>query len=460
MKKKQNAGAVLARVLAAAALLAVLLALVPNGAVNAAGTEYIVKYKASCAWLAEDGAPFEVVTEAEMKRLRALGLLEWYEPDGEAALMDGLFDAEAQWNLGMIGAQTAFERGCLGRDVRVGILDSGVNPHPDFEGRLLAGHNYMPDVPDPDDTADTYGHGTRVAGLVAAAGETGYVGTAPGAVLVPLKITDGKSVKISALCRAIYGGVDDYGCRVLNLSLGVLTDYESLKEAVEYAESRGVVIVSAAGNGGTTALYYPAAYETVIGVGAVDRSGALYTRSNRNESVWITAPGVDVRTTAASGGYTAATGTSFAVPQISGAAAVLLDAEPALSPAELRALLAGTAADRGAAGYDTAFGYGVLDLGAALEALGGAADAHRLRFVPETGPATALQNETDEAVACTYALASYDEAGVCRSVQTWAITVPAHGSAELLPPDGEGRFGQFAYETDTLVPLAKERKGP
>ena len=241
MKEKQNAGAVLARVLAAAALLVVLLALVPNGAVNAAGTEYIVKYKASCAWLAEDGAPFEVVTEAEMKRLRALGLLEWYEPDGEAALMDGLFDAEAQWNLGMIGAQTAFERGCLGRDVRVGILDSGVNPHPDFEDRLLAGHNYMPDVPDPDDTADTYGHGTRVAGLVAAAGETGYVGTAPGAVLVPLKITDGKSVKISALCRAIYGGVDDYGCRVLNLSLGVLTDYESLKEAVDCLKADEVI---------------------------------------------------------------------------------------------------------------------------------------------------------------------------------------------------------------------------
>ena len=111
MKEKQNAGAVLARVLAAAALLAVLLALVPNGAVNAAGTEYIVKYKASCAWLAEDGAPFEVVTEAEMKRLRALGLLEWYEPDGEAALMDGLFDAEAQWNLGMIGAQKVYQEG-------------------------------------------------------------------------------------------------------------------------------------------------------------------------------------------------------------------------------------------------------------------------------------------------------------------------------------------------------------
>ncbi len=460
MKQTPGAGKVLARALAAAAALAILLAAVPNGAVNATGTDYIVKYKASCAWLMEDDAPFEVVGEAEMKRLRGLGLLEWYEPDGEAVLMDDLFDADAQWNLGMIGAQTAFERGCLGRGVRVGVLDSGVNPHPDFEGRLLEGHNYISDAADADDTADTFGHGTRVAGLLAAAAQTGYVGVAPGAELVPLKVTDENSVKISAVCRAIYGAIDDYGCQVLNLSLGVQTAYEALKEAVDYAEAHDVVVVSAVGNGGTGSAYYPAAYDSVIGVGAVDRSGEVYSRSNRNDSVWITAPGVDVRTTAYRGGYTASTGTSFAVPQVSGAAAVLLGADASLCPAELRALLAGTAADRGAEGYDTAYGYGILDLGSALDALGSAKNAERLRFAPESGPATALQNETDAAVECTYLLAYYGADGVCRSVQTRTLTVPAHGSAAVPAPEGERSFGQFVYETDTMVPLAKERKGP
>ena len=301
MKEKHSAGKLLARVLASA-LLAILLTAVPNEAVNATGTDYIVKYKSSFAGLMEDDAPFEGVSAAEMTRLRDLGLLEWYEPDGEAVLLDAEYDEEAQWNLGMIGAQTAFARGCLGRDIRVGVLDSGINPHPDFEDRLLAGQNYMSGSSNPNDTTDTYGHGTRVAGLVAAVGQTGCVGAAPGAELVPLKVTDAKSVKISAVCRAIYGGIDDYGCQVLNLSLGVQTEYESLKEAVDYAEARNVVIVSAAGNGGTTALFYPAAYDTVVGVGAVDRSGAVYSRSNRNESVWITAPGVDVRTTAYRGG--------------------------------------------------------------------------------------------------------------------------------------------------------------
>ena len=460
MKNRHKVHRTPIRLLAAAALMAVLLTLSPDGAAGAAGPDYIVKYKASCAWLMEDGAPFEVVSETEMKRLRALGVLEWYEPDGEAILMDDLFDADLQWNLGLINAQAAFERGCLGRGVRVGVLDSGVNPHPDFENRLLAGRNYINDARDPDNTADSYGHGTRVAGMIAAVGETGYVGVAPGAELVPLKVTDGKSVKISAVCRAIYGGIDDYGCRVLNMSLGVQTQYEALKEAVDYAEDRGVVIVSAAGNGGTAALFYPAAYDSVIGVGAVDRRGEIYARSNRNESVWITAPGVEVRTTAAFGGYTTGTGTSFAVPQASGAAAVLLGVEPTASPAEIRALLAQSAADRGAAGYDTVYGYGILDLGRALDALGGRAAGWGMRFTPETGPADGLLNETDEPVSCTYALAYYDGSGVCRSVQTWEFTVPAHGSTAIQAPDGTGSFGQFVYETDTMTPLAKERKGP
>ncbi len=83
-----------------------------------------------------------------------------------------------------------------------------------------------------------------------------------------------------------------------------------------------------------------------------------------------------------------------------------------------------------------------------------------MRFTPETGPADGLLNETDEPVSCTYALAYYDGSGVCRSVQTWEFTVPAHGSTAIQTPDGTGSFGQFVYETDTMTPLAKERKGP
>ncbi|MBR4132470.1 MAG: S8 family serine peptidase, partial [Oscillospiraceae bacterium] len=167
------------------------------------GTQYIVKYK-------DDAAPFHVVSGSDMERLRAQGLLEWYEPDGEATLIDPAPDMvlfgtlsdyheDEQWNLDLIGADGAFRRGCLGQGVRVGVLDSGIDPHPALEGCLQPGHNYIQDADDPADTADSYGHGTRVAGLIAGVNDKGYIGAAPGAALVPLKVTDGRSVKISTL---------------------------------------------------------------------------------------------------------------------------------------------------------------------------------------------------------------------------------------------------------------------
>ena len=188
---------------------------------------------------------------------------------------------------------------------------------------------------------------------------------------MPLKVTNGKDVKISAICRAIYGGIDDFGCQVLNLSLGVSTDYESLREAVDYAEEKGVIIVAASGNDGTSTLYYPAGYDSVIGVSAVDRNGSIYLHSSHNSGVSIAVPGVDLRSTGSAGGYAYFSGTSFAVPQVSGAAAVLLGIDPTLTPAQVLELLTGTATDRGDAGYDKYYGCGILNLGACVEALTG-----------------------------------------------------------------------------------------
>ena len=117
---------------------------------------------------------------------------------------------------------------------------------------------------------------------------------APEAEIVPLKITNSGSVNVTQLCSAIYGGIDEYGCDVLNLSLGVPYERDSLREAIEYAAEKGVIVVAATGNDGTGELYYPAAYAGVIGVTAVDSSGTLSVRSNHNESVMIAAPGVNI----------------------------------------------------------------------------------------------------------------------------------------------------------------------
>ena len=113
------------------------------------------------------------------------------------------------------------------------MLDSGINPHEDFGARLLPGHNYVENAAGETDTSDVLGHGTGVAGLIAGAGAHGYIGTAPAAELIPLKITDRGSVKVSTICRAICGGIDDYGCDVLALSLGVAGDAKLIKNGIE-----------------------------------------------------------------------------------------------------------------------------------------------------------------------------------------------------------------------------------
>ena len=342
---------------------------------GAAETEYIIKRADVAGRCRMDrGLPFEVVSEAEMIRLRDAGVLEWYEPDSVTEFpdvqTDGFYDETEKWDLAMINADPAFAGNTVGQGVRVGVVDSGINPHPALNDSLLPGCNYI-DGADVSETSDRYGHGTLVAGLIAGKDDNGCLGAAHGAELVPLKITDGKSVSVSTVCRAIYGGIDDFGCKVLNLSLGIRVESQALQEAVEYAEEKGVVIVSAVGNNGNASLLYPACYETVIGVGAVDETGAVYYKSNQNDSVFLTAPGANVKTAGRIGGYTTANGTSFAVPHVTAAVAVLRGIDPELTPKDVRELLSRTAADRGAKDWDKGYGWGIVNIGESVLAMTG-----------------------------------------------------------------------------------------
>ncbi len=474
LKPSKNVGTVFRFFLLASLVLSILPALPSAQAENAKEPAYIVKYRASCAhFMGDCKVPFDVVNEAELQKLLEADALEWYEPDGDAMLFDepqaNRMDAddpyytEDKWDLCMIGADAAFCRGFLGQGVRIGVLDSGVNLHPDLTACLLPGHNYMEDAQNPDDTTDGYGHGTKVAGLIAGAGENGYIGAAPMAELVPLKCTDGKTVKVSAICRAIYGGIDDYHCDILNMSLGLTTEYASLKEAIAYAAEKHVIVVSAVGNSGTASQYYPAKYETVIGVGAVDENGNWYSHSNHNDSVFLTAPGVNVKSTAHRGGYTTGTGTSFSVPQVTAAAAIMLCIDDTLTPDEAMQLLSETASDKGEPGFDAYYGYGIVNIAGMIHALDAGAHnetADVCTFLPSEGAATAIRNNTDASLDCTYLLAQYDEEGRCLGVKTYQLTIPPQATSAIEPPDDTHRFGQFLYETQTMIPLAKERKKP
>ena len=438
----------LRRSLLSALLIAFLVSTVP--AFAAGTTDYIIKYK-------DGGTPFEVVSEAEAFRLDRAGLLEWYEPDREMTLLDGgtpLCDTEEKWDLAMINAEPAFKMGALGEGVKIGVLDSGVNSVPALAGKLLPGRNYI-EATATDDTADNYGHGTLVAALIAGSNENGFLGAAPGAQIVPLKITDGKMLSTSAVCRAIYGGVDDFGCSVLNLSLGLFNDSKALRDAVDHAAEKGVVVVTAVGNNGTESSLYPAEYENTVGVGAVDKDGIVYYHSNHNSSVFLTAPGANVKTADHHGGYTTATGTSFAVPHVTAAAAVLRGLDPQLTAVEISAILKDTARDAGDPGWDEYYGWGVLDLGKSAAQV---KEKNKPDFPCAFVSASAIRNDSGKDLAATYLLAAYDETGKCLGVKRRNLSLPAGQLIEVEAPEENSLYGQFVFETATGTPLAMARK--
>lgn len=261
-------------------------------------------------------------------------------------------------------AQTAFATETQ-NSVKIGVIDTGISTKALGMTQIAQGKNYI--LPK-EDTQDKINHGTAIASLIIGKPDRKLVGAYPEATLVPLVYfsLQGRSVVkggADMLARCIYDAVDVFSCRVINVSAGVLTDSKELREACAYAEKKGVVIVSSVGNDNQTApknIYYPAAYETVIGVGALDVKGKVARFSQRNTSVSLVAKGEDLCVARASGRMTRVSGTSYASAFVSAAAAKLLAENPDLSPADVRSILYKSADDLGKAGYDTESGYGTL----------------------------------------------------------------------------------------------------
>jgi subtilisin family serine protease len=189
---------------------------------------------------------------------------------------------------------------------------------------------------------------------------------------------------VADVIAAIRGGVDVYGCDVLNMSFALDSHIDSseLSElilAIDEAVEQGVVIVASAGNlptgstsTGSDRSCYPASCDGVIGVGAVDQNEAVAWFSYQNDSVLLVAPGESMSLPSVkTGGWELASGTSFSAPIVAAAAALMLSARPELSSAELMTLLQGTAQDLGPEGWDSAYGYGLLSISGLLDTLQG-----------------------------------------------------------------------------------------
>ena len=266
------------------------------------------------------------------------------------------------WGVDRVDADLANNTGA---GVTVCVVDTGIDKdHPDLQANIVGGRNFVAKgaTVDPTKWDDDNGHGTHVAGTIAAVDNTiGVVGVAPSASLLAAKVLNRQG---SGYLSDVIAGVDycvQNGAKVVSMSLGSNSDVQAFHDAVDAANANGVLLVAAAGNdyGGTVS--YPAAYDSVVAVSATDSADNLASFSNVGPQVELAAPGVSILSTYKGGGYTTLSGTSMATPHVSGVAALAWEANPLLTNAEVRTLLQSTADDLGAVGKDDYFGHGLVD---------------------------------------------------------------------------------------------------
>ncbi len=246
-----------------------------------------------------------------------------------------------------------------GRGLTVAVLDTGVQAHPAMGNAQISQLDLVGGDAGTGSAAD---HGTAVASLIAGRAD-GVLGVAPAADVLSVRVMnpDGTGDTFT-LAQGIVAAVDA-GARVLNLSLGSFGDDFLLADAVRYAQSQGAVLVAATGNGAVNVVQYPAAYEGVLAVTAVDGEGRHLYVANSGPEVSLAAPGVGVSAAGAEGGVTQFSGTSAATPFVSGALVAVMSQQAGLTAPEAAAILLANGNDAGAPGADPVYGQGILDLG-------------------------------------------------------------------------------------------------
>jgi subtilisin family serine protease len=291
---------------------------------------------------------------------------------------------EMPWGVNRVDADLAWSA-TTGAGKVVAVVDTGIDKtHPDLAANIVGGRNFVRKGATPADPAkwnDDNGHGTHVAGTVAALdNDIGVVGVAPEAKLLGVKVLDRNgngylSDVIAGLNWVIDpngdGDTSDKQAQVVNMSLGTDSDVQSFHDAVTGVYNAGVVVVAAAGNdGGTNNVDYPAAYPEVIAVAATDSLDTRASWSSGGPEVELSAPGVSVKSTYKGGAYATMSGTSMASPHVAGTVALVLtqavgtwdaNANGAWDVEEVRAALRSTADDLGAAGPDSFYGWGLVD---------------------------------------------------------------------------------------------------
>jgi subtilisin family serine protease len=274
---------------------------------------------------------------AAARFLRASRAIDEAEPEVVAHALDTTPDDDEwplQTGLRLVGFPRAWDLSRGSAAVVVAVVDTGVDPnHPDVRGALVPGINLVDTAAPP---VDDQGHGTAVAGIVAARADNkqGMAGTCWFCSVMPVKVLDRTGSGGDTRIAAGIVWATDHGAQVINLSLGGPGASRTLAAALGYARSRGAIVVAAAGNSGSTTPFYPAADTNALSVAGTTTTDRAYSWSNFGAWVDVAAPGCNVAPRLG-GGFRTFCGTSSAAPIVSGLAALALSIAPAATSGEI-----------------------------------------------------------------------------------------------------------------------------
>jgi len=277
------------------------------------------------------------------------------------AVAQALPSSGLDWSISAYGLPALWSRH-QGAGVRVGVLDTGVDDsHPALQGVVKLHRNFTKDC----SATDTNGHGTHVAGVIAARGP--MTGVAPQAEIVSLKVLNNNgSGSLESVARAILFAIEAK-CDIIVMSLGSIVRTADLTDAIKTADASGVVCVCAAGNDGGR-VSYPAAYEQAIAVGAAGRHGGVCEFSSRGREIDVVAPGEEITSCWLGGGYATLSGTSMAAPFVAGVLALGWNQmPPPRNGSKAHALVKNTSVDAGAPGHDHLYGWGLINPASLLD---------------------------------------------------------------------------------------------
>ncbi|WP_134703711.1 S8 family serine peptidase [Ammoniphilus sp. YIM 78166] len=294
-------------------------------------------------------------------------MVEWIETDEERKVNILPNDPylSSQWAVNALSLPKAWDITTGSNNVTVAVIDSGINRyHPDFQyTRIANGWDLIFDEPV---DWDSRGHGTSVTGVIAAStnNSLGISGVNWNVTIVPFRVVySSGAIYTSDVVQAIYYAAD-VGCKIINLSLGGSTYSNSENSAIQYAISKGSIVVASAGNDGNSTLKYPASYPNVVSVASINRYNNRSSFSNFNSYVDVSAPGESILTTSKDyyyNPYVFVDGTSFSAPYVSGIAALVAAKVPNITPEKFYNALTATSTDLGSPGRDNYYGYGLVN---------------------------------------------------------------------------------------------------